>query len=150
MWLHALHGVRWTVNGISAAGGRRRQYPGKIRISGTHFRTPPTQGFCFVLDFRFVRIWGMGNSVLLVLWGVLLVWFVFEGDAISTLSITGNKFYDATGQQVFFKGIPHRLECQLISRSRISAVAAGSIGEYHAMPTRCAINANSRRKCHPM
>jgi hypothetical protein len=47
----------------------------------------------------------MVNSVLLVLWGVL-VWFVFGGDAISTLSITGNKFYDATGQQVFFKGIP--------------------------------------------
>ena len=47
----------------------------------------------------------MVNSVLLVLWGVL-VWFVFGGEAISTLSITGNKFYDATGEQVFFKGFP--------------------------------------------
>ena len=46
----------------------------------------------------------MLNSVLLGFLG-FLIWFVFAGDAISTLSIKGNKFYDASGVQFFFKGI---------------------------------------------
>jgi len=93
----------------------------------------------------------MLNSVFVGFFG-FLVWFVFAGDAISTLSIKGNKFYDATGQQFFFKGIigsPTERGLTL-DRNCVSTVAAGSIGEYHAMSTRCRINANSRRKCHPM
>jgi len=107
--------VRWTVNGILKyfrCGGCRRQ----IRISGAHTNhhhtlSSPPQGLFFVLDVRFCgrEVLGMVNSRLLGLCG-LLVWFGFGGDAISTLSITGTKFYDTSGQQVFFKGslLPHR------------------------------------------
>jgi len=88
-------------------------------------------------------------------WGFFLGWFVFAGDAISTLSIKGTKFYDASGNQVFFKGLhsdcpKERKRLTGGNRNCVSAVAAGSIGEYHPMSTRCPINANARRKCHPM
>src|SRR5277367_515138 len=91
----------------------------------------------------------MVNSRLLVFCG-LLIWFVFGGEAISTLSITGTKFYDTNGQQVFFKGSTRTPELRLTRvRSCVSAVTTGSIDEYHAMSTRCSINANARCKCHP-
>lgn len=48
----------------------------------------------------------------MIIWTYMIMWLMCSVDAISLLSIKGNKFYDASGQQFFIKGI--REDCLLL------------------------------------